>query len=170
MEEIISVISNYSNEELQQYFNTKDLNTLHNLKLYVDDIYYNTGEDPGLSDWQYDMLKETLHFRDSDFIVPIGAKVRKGSKKIKLPFWLGSMNKLKPKDGRAISRWLDKNDHDEYIIEDKLDGVSCLLVIDNRGIKMYTRGDGSAGTDISHLYPFIAISDEVRDRWYHRSA
>jgi NAD-dependent DNA ligase len=42
-----------------------------------------------------------------------------------------------------------------YIISSKLDGVSGLLTIKNGTIKLYTRGDGTIGTDITNLVPYI---------------
>ena len=60
-----------------------------------NDIYYNTDKSSGFVDWQYDMLKETLENRDPDYVVPVGAKIRKGENRVKLPYWLGSMDKMK---------------------------------------------------------------------------
>ena len=40
-------------------------------------------------------------------------------------------------------------------MEDKLDGVSCLVVVKNGKIKLYTRGDGIIGADISYLAPYF---------------
>ena len=50
-----------------------------------------------------------------------------------------------------------KNDNKSptYIIEDKLDGVSCLLSSENGTIKLFTRGNGYEGTDITHILKHI---------------
>ena len=155
MEEISIQISVYNDKDLIEYFNTENLEVLHKLKLYLDDLYYNTVFEPQLSDWQYDILKEILVKRDPSYIPPIGTKIRKNDNSVKLPYWLGSMNKLKPEDENEFSRWIEKYKSDSYIIEDKLDGISCLLVIINSKIKLYTRGDGVIGSDISYLAPYI---------------
>jgi len=155
MEKEIDKISKYSDKDLQNYFNKTELSILHNMKLYVDDKYYNTGETPGLSDYQYDMLKETLQKRDPGYVPPIGAKIRKGDNRVELPFWLGSMNKFKPEDKVELERWIKKNDSKDYIIEDKLDGISCLLISNKGKIKLYTRGDGVIGSDISYLSQYF---------------
>lgn len=42
-----------------------------------------------------------------------------------------------------------------FIVTPKLDGVSCLLQIRDNKVYLYTRGDGSIGTDISHLQQYI---------------
>ena len=148
-------ISSKSDSELQDYFNNANLDELHKLKLYADDMYYNKGEESGLGDYQYDMLKETLEYRDPDYIVPIGAKIREGENRKELPFWLGSMDKFKPEDKEDIERWNNKNISSQYILEDKLDGVSCLVVIKKGKIKLYTRGDGIVGADISYLSQYF---------------
>ena len=155
MDKKIDIISNYSNKKIHAYFIKTDLDFLHDMKLYVDDLYYNTGENSGLTDEQYDILKDTLQQRDPNYIIPIGAKLRKGENRVKLPFWLGSMDKFKPNDDKKLERWLVKNKMSQYIIEDKLDGVSCLVMFKNNTIKLYTRGDGIVGSDISYLAEYL---------------
>jgi DNA ligase (NAD+) len=155
MESIIKKLAKYSDNELEKYFNTEKLPKLHEIKLYLDDIYYNTGKDSGFTDFQYDLLKEILQKRDPNYVPPVGAKIRAGENKVKLPYWLGSMNKLKPEDINELNRWIIKNEASECIIEDKLDGISCLLIIDNNKIKLYTRGDGEIGSDISYFAPYF---------------
>lgn len=155
MNTLIKKISKYSDNDLQNYFNTEKLDTLHKLKLYLDDIYYNTGKDSGLKDYQYDMLKETLDNRDPDYVVPVGARIREGENRIKLPYWLGSMDKFKPNSEQEIKRWLLDNKATQYNIEYKLDGVSCLVISVGGKTKLYTRGDGIVGADISYLAQYF---------------
>lgn len=156
MEKKIQKISTYPDDKLQVYFNQEDLSELHKIKLYVDDIYYNTDKSSGLDDWQYDMLKETLNTRDPDYIVPVGSQIRKHENRVKLPYWLGSMDKFKPENSKEIAQWLINNKASDYIIEDKLDGVSCLVIVKDSKIKLYTRGDGIIGADISYLSQYFS--------------
>ena len=155
MENEIQVISKYSDSELEKYLKLQDINILHKLKLYLDDKYYNTGDSTGLNDFQYDILKETLQKRDPLYIPPIGAKIRTSDNRVELPFWLGSMTKIKPEDVSDFKKWLSKNESKEYIIEDKLDGISCLLISSKGKVKLYTRGDGVIGSDISYLAQYF---------------
>lgn len=155
MNTLVKKISKYSDNDLQKYFNTEKLDTLHKLKLYLDDIYYNTGQDSGVKDYQYDMLKETLDKRNPDYVVPVGARIREGENRVKLPYWLGSMDKFKPNSEQEIKRWLLDNKASQYNIEYKLDGVSCLLISTRGKIKLYTRGDGIVGADISYLAQYF---------------
>ena len=149
-------------EELEwiEYCQKTDLKTLHGLKLSNDDLYYNTSKTP-IPDWQYDILKETLQKRDPNYITPVGTRIRDHENRVKLPFWLGSMNKLRPTEETDILRWFENHKASEYVIESKLDGVSCLLVIKKGKIKLYTRGDGEIGADISYLSKHIDGVPEI---------
>lgn len=155
METQLNKIKKYSYDDLQKYYNTENLETLHNMKLYADDIYYNTGNQDILTDDQYDMLKETLQKRDPKYVVPVGARIREHQNRVKLPFWLGSMNKFKPQDSVQIDKWINKNTASQYILEEKLDGVSCLLIYKKGKLKLYTRGEADVGADISYLSQYI---------------
>ena len=46
-----------------------------------------------------------------------------------------------------------------YVWSDKLDGVSALLHNNNGTIKMYTRGNGTIGQDITHLIKYVLPKD-----------
>lgn len=151
MDTLIKKISVLPDKALEKYFETTDLDTLHTLKLYLDDKYYNLGETTGFDDWQYDLLYMILIMRDPDYVAPIGAKIREHENKARLPFYMGSMDKIKPEDTGKIARWIATYNSPEYILEDKLDGVSCLITVDNNSIKLYTRGDGIIGSDITSL-------------------
>ena len=155
MDNKIKSLSKYTDEKLQDYFNKENLKKIHEMKLYADNNYYNEGKETGFDDYQYDMLKETLQRRDPNYKVPIGTKIREGENRVNLPFWLGSMDKFKPEDETEIKKWVSKNKSNQYIIEDKLDGVSCLIVVRKGTIKLYTRGDGIIGADISYLAPYF---------------
>lgn len=156
MNTITNKIGKFNKTKLTKYFNEEKLDTLHALKLYLDDLYYNTDQDSGLQDWQYDLLKETLVKRDPNYIVPVGTKIRKGENRVKLPFWLGSMNKIKQDGESELNTWLSENPSESgYNTESKLDGISCLLIFKDGKIKLYTRGDGEVGADISYLAQYF---------------
>ena len=143
---------------------SKKISELHDLKNYCDDIYYNGDEDKHLDilkDEIYDILLDVVKQKEQiNYIVPIGAKIT-SDKEFKLPYFLGSMNKLK--NELDINKWLSKYSDDIYIVEDKLDGVSCLLIINNDEIKLYTRGDGEFGSNISYLSPYI--KHITKEKW-----
>ena len=141
MEKKIREIASLTDMQMKVLFEKESILFLHELKIYADDIYYNTDKSSGLDDWQYDILKDIIKRRDPHYVVPVGARIREHENRVKLQFWLGSMDKLKPEDDKEIAQWIDNNKATEYIIEDKLDGISCLLSMKNNKIKLYTRGD-----------------------------
>ena len=114
------------------------------------DTCYDSGEIL-LSDQRYDILLEVIEEKTGSkpsTLIPVS----EDSKKIKLPYWMGSMDKKKTQE--EIDRWLQKQ-KSSFIVTPKLDGVSCLLQIRDNKIYLYTRGDGSIGSDISHLQQYI---------------
>lgn len=114
----------------------------------ADDKYTNELT-PLIPDNIYDIVYEYLKKLDpkNAYFKRIGADEKH---KTKLPFWMGSLDKLK--DNKEINNWLLKyNEPNTYIISEKLDGISCLVYYINNEIKIYTRGNGIEGQDISHL-------------------
>ena len=162
MDKLIQKISKIKTiEKLQSFLNDEHIDQLILLDEYLRDKYYNEGIQL-IPDTKYDLIKETLKIRNPDWQEPIGAKIQEGDNRVKLPFWLGSMDKIKQEEDNKIKNWITKNkivdqklDKNKYIISSKLDGVSCLVVFDNEKIKLYTRGDGTTGSDISHLKKYI---------------
>ena len=154
----INTISSLSNSKLDDFFNTASISLLKEIKSYADDIYYNTGEDSGLTDEQYDMLKDTLMLRDSNYTPEIGAIVRETENRVTVPYHMGSMDKIRPdrkEDKIKLRRWLKKYPS-SYLIQDKLDGVSCLIVVKNGEYKLYKRpGKDGYGADITYLLPSL---------------
>ena len=121
------------------------------------DKYYNTGEIL-LEDNEFDFLKDYLeeNYPNNNFILQIGAPV-KGDNKVVLDYWMGSMNKKKSSE--EVEKWIVKYPGPDYCISDKLDGISFLLTIDNGLSKLYSRGDGNEGKDISFLLKYMNIGN-----------
>lgn len=115
--------------------------------------YYN--EEPFFTDNQYDIVKEFVEARypSNQVIHEIGAPVERN--KVTLPYPMGSMDKIKP-DTNALSNWTAKFSG-PYVLSCKLDGVSGLYTTEGKEPKLYTRGDGRVGQDISHLIPFLRL-------------
>lgn len=113
--------------------------------------YYNTDESL-VPDAIYDLLRDTLEEKDptNPFLKEIGAPISKDS--VELPHFMASLNKVKPNKG--LKEWIKKY-NGPYVLSDKLDGVSGLLVKGKNTTKLYTRGDGKYGQDISYLIPYV---------------
>ena len=115
--------------------------------------YYN--EQPFFNDNQYDIIKEYMEtlYPSNTIIHEIGAPVERN--KVTLPYPMGSMNKIKP-DTSALSNWMSKY-KGPYVLSCKLDGVSGLYTTEGKTPKLYTRGNGTVGQDISHLIPYLRL-------------
>lgn len=119
----------------------------------ASDAYYNTAT-PLLADDLFDVVKDELMKRDPNnpSLKRIGAPIK--GEKVQLPFWMGSLDKIRD-DPKQLQKWKTKYEG-QYIVSDKLDGNSALLVYGKDGtLKMYSRGDGEFGQDISHLISMI---------------
>jgi NAD-dependent DNA ligase len=114
--------------------------------------YYN--EQPCLTDNQYDIIKEFIQtkYPSNRVIHDVGHPVEKN--KVTLPYFMGSMDKIKP-DTNALTNW-KVNYNGPYLLSCKLDGVSGLYTTEGPIPKLYTRGDGKIGQDISHLIPYLS--------------
>lgn len=139
---------------LAKYKTKASADKLAGLLQEASDAYYNRGE-PLLADDIFDMAKEHLAriAPDHVFLKQVGAPIAGPNEKVELPYWMGSMDKIRDDPG-ALDKWLSKYEG-EYVISDKLDGNSAMLVYEAKGIRMYSRGDGKVGQDISHLVPLV---------------
>ncbi len=123
------------------------------------DEYYYAKNKPLMTDEEYDILREWSQeaFPENEVIKKghEGVTITASKKKVKLPYFLGSMDKIKP-DTNVLNNWIKKYPGN-YVLSAKLDGMSCLICYENDSIKIYTRGKGNEGFDISHLAPYITI-------------
>ena len=109
-----------------------------------------------MTDNQYDIIKEYVEekYPKNEIVKQIGAPVT-GKNKVELPYYMGSMDKIKP-DTNALIKWKAKYDG-PYIISAKLDGISGLYSTENVVEKLYTRGNGVVGQDISMFIPYLKL-------------
>ena len=131
---------------------------LSNIILVANDQYHN-GKNVLLTDNQYDILKEyiELKFPKNQVLKEIGAPAS-GKNKVELPYEMPSMDKIKP-ESNALVNWCAKYSG-PYLLSCKLDGVSGLYSTVGDVPKLYTRGDGKVGQDISHLLPVFNLPKE----------
>jgi len=133
-------------------------------KLEAASFAYHNGQPELMTDAEYDATVDALREANPDhpFLKKVGAPVTTGDE-VALPIPLPSLNKIKDTD--AISKWQAKNPATAYHVSVKLDGCSALWIPATK--KLYTRGDGMRGRDISHFAPYFqgfpsAASDPVR--------
>jgi DNA 3'-phosphatase len=117
----------------------------------ADDAFFNDNEDL-IKDDIYDIIKDHVRakYPNDKYFKRIGADVKN---KVVLPYYMGSLNKIKDSE-EEIAKYKAKFPG-WYRVSDKLDGVSCMLVYTSGKIKMYTRGNGTEGQDISHLLNYV---------------
>ena len=128
---------------------------LSNMIRVANNAYY-CDSNPIMSDNEYDILRETtLSMYPSNEAALEGHTVCNmdvDKKKVTLPYEMWSMDKIKP-DTNALSNW-QKKFIGPYVLSCKLDGVSGLYSTEGAEPKLYTRGNGKVGQDVSHLIPF----------------
>ena len=122
-----------------------------------NEYYCNTN--PIMTDNQYDILREyTLEHYPNNEVAKEGHKmcdITIERNKVKLPYEMWSMDKIKP-DTNAIDKWKKKY-KGPYILSAKLDGMSALYSTEGDEPKLYTRGNGSTGYDISYFIPYLKL-------------
>ena len=125
-----------------------------NLSVYSNK-YYN-GESI-ISDEEWDNMYEwyTQHNPNSKWLNNVGFIPTKGNK-YKLPVYMGSLNKIKP-DTKEFRKFMETSHNHQYdiVISEKLDGISLLYVNNHNKIKLFTRGNGVYGQDVSFLLDYI---------------
>lgn len=120
---------------------------------------FHTEGKPLMTDAEYDILRDFIEekFPKNVAVKEVGAEITKN--KANLPYEMASMDKIKPDTG-ALSKWTAKYTG-PYVISCKLDGVSGLYTTENPSSpKLYTRGDGKVGQDVSYLIPHLRLPKE----------
>jgi len=123
----------------------------------ANDAYYNTKKSL-MTDNEYDIVREHAEkkYPDNETIKQVGAPIEKN--KVKLPYNMPSMDKIKP-DTSALMNWMAKYKGD-YVLSCKLDGVSGMYTTEGPEPKLYTRGDGTVGQDITHILRVLKLPTE----------
>ena len=123
---------------------------------FTTDMYHN--QKSILTDMEYDILKEYAErtYPESEVHSEIGAPLPKTIRnKVTLPYKMFSMDKIKP-DTSALVTWKSKYTG-PYVISCKLDGVSGLYSTEHDKQKLYTRGNGLIGQDVSNLIKYLKL-------------
>ena len=144
-----------------------NLGLLEKVLLQAKEAYYNTDK-PLFTDESYDILEKCLQERKPDSVLfkLTGAKIDDSHDKVKLKYYLGSLDKVKPGE-KVLTKWLKEHTHKDgkksILISEKLDGLSCLLIIEKEKGKekpkmfLYKHGDGNEGQEISSLLENINL-------------
>jgi NAD-dependent DNA ligase len=122
----------------------------------ANNAFHCLGE-PIMTDNEFDILREYMEkkFPKNAALNEVGATVEKN--KVTLPYEMWSMDKIKP-DTEVLNNWKKKYSG-PYVVSCKLDGVSGLYTTEGDIPKLYTRGDGKIGQDISHMIPYLRLPE-----------
>lgn len=144
------------------YLETLSKDQLNHMIHVANMQYHASLQSSTLTDAEFDILKD---FVDCNYpyvssLQEIGAEVLHSKQKVSLPVSMPSMDKIKP-DTDALSTWMESY-HGPYVLSCKLDGVSGLYSTmqsssESEAPKLYTRGDGSIGQDVSKLLKYILL-------------
>ena len=140
----------------QSIINYKNLSEkdLFLLLKHLDDLYYNN--ESIINDIEYDIMREYAEnkYPNNTYFHFIGSDMS-NYEKVKLPFFMGSMNKIKS-NSNLVDSWTKKY-KGNYVVSSKLDGVSGLYVKQNNCEQLFTRGNGEYGRDISKFIPYLNL-------------
>ena len=146
--------------ELNDKKNFSELNEteLSSLVKKANEEYYCNNE-PIMTDDEYDLLIEYMKnkYPNNKVINEGHTKCVITKNKVKLPYEMWSMDKIKP-NSKALNKWIAKY-KGPYILSCKLDGVSGLYTTEGTTPKLYTRGNGKIGQDVSHLIPYLKLPE-----------
>jgi len=134
--------------------------------------YYNfirTGDKSQIDDWigQFDVSyaigQATISDEDYDFLVrtyeerfgkrtAIGAPATRNP--VQLPVAMMSLDKIMKE--KELKNFMVKNPG-PYVVMDKINGNSGLYEIKDGVAKLYNRGDGTVGSDLTHILPYLKL-------------
>jgi len=148
----------FINARPQDFIKTNKKKDIINVLIEADKAFFNSGQ-PKLTDDIYDIIKDYIRkkYPKDAYLKRVGADV---DNKVVLPYYMGSQNKIKDSESE-ITKYKKKYPG-PYLISDKLDGVSGMIVYMGDNIKLYTRGNGREGQDISHLHKYISGFPKIK--------
>lgn len=132
------------------------MSTMEDLVARIEEAQhaYHNGLPETMTDAEYDAAIDRLEemVPDHPLLKKVGATLPAAlaAEEVELPIPLPSLNKAKP---GTLAKWLAKCPAAAYHVSTKLDGCSALWLPETR--KLYTRGDGIRGRDISSFVPYM---------------
>ena len=142
-------MSNYQSFSKKEFFN---------YLVELSNNYYNS--ESSITDAEFDGLVEYYETKFDESFFHLGP-----SGKVELPVYMGSLDKCKDDNSLNIFKKRIIDYHSSYnilnptynkypnkvVVMEKIDGLSCLLEIIGKEVKLFTRGNGYNGTNISSL-------------------
>lgn len=137
--------------QAENFVRTADKTAVDQYFDQLDKSYYN--EIPQISDILYEHFLSLYEAR-------FGPRNKIGhvpnSNHYKLPIFMNSLDKITTED--KVNKFTERNPG-PYVISDKVDGISGLLELTPSSRKLYNRGTGEVGEDISHILPYLTLPE-----------
>jgi len=158
---IIKNIEDFKNKVKELTFYSED--ELTEMIKLINKTYYDSESEPLLSDNQYDILRDYMleKYPNNNIAKDQHAALEITKDKVKLPYEMWSMDKIKP-DTNALTKFKSKYS-DPFVISAKLDGVSALYTTNETIPHLYTRGNGKYGQLIDHLIPLLKLPPKTEE-------
>ena len=158
---IIKNIEDFKNKVKELTFYSED--ELTEMIKLINKTYYDSDSEPLLSDNQYDILRDYMleKYPNNNIAKDQHAALEITKDKVKLPYEMWSMDKIKP-DTNALTKFKSKYS-DPFVISAKLDGVSALYTTNETIPHLYTRGNGKYGQSIDHLIPLLKLPPKTEE-------
>lgn len=118
---------------------------------------------PIMSDQDFDDLCESLKFLmdDDDKYSAFIDTLHEVAGKVKHPFIMGSLDKLKYDEPKTVREFISTCCSDSLNVSAKVDGISCRLHYKNgQLVSATTRGDGEFGVDLTDKIDFVKFIPE----------
>ena len=118
---------------------------------------YRNGDTLKMTDEEYDAGIQMLgqHIPNHPLITKIRASPSGHGPTVKMPYYLGSLDKAKTADD--LTKWLKKvPSGTSILLSEKLDGISGLW--NPKSKLLYLSGDDNMGVDVSSWLPFLSCS------------
>ena len=158
-DKILEIQSNPNN-----FVHNQNIKQLESIIISINDLYYNNNSP--LTDYQYDILydglKEKYKFYKLNFTkspcYKVGSDV-KSPTKYKLPYYCGSLDKIKPNTNELKS--FIRKYKNNFFISEKIDGIPLIIEFNCRKFNIYTRGNGKQGILLDNI--ILDIIDFPKD-------
>lgn len=131
------------------------MNELRNKLDIYSQAYY--AGNPLISDYEFDRLVDEYNSMGDEYTSLEGGAHINPADKFKLPHYMGSLDKIKRSDKTKFVKWY--NPCKKVFLLDKIDGMSALY---HQG-KLYSRGNGYYGKDISHFLLDLNLPELPKD-------
>ena len=131
-------------------------------KIINANIAYRTG-DAVISDVEYDaLLEQYQELVSTDEYEAFARTLHESKGKVKHPFIMGSLSKLKYESPDEIDQFIDKYCDSGINVSAKVDGISCRLHYENgKLVSASTRGDGRQGEDLTDKIKYVKCIPQI---------